>query len=232
MAMALPRIAAHAALIGTDATVAALDQGRAVPTAALIAAIAAHDDAISWLPGDAGLRRDRARMARRMAGLDDVLEDGNAIEGAAEEDLPFILAHAGHWRRRAVEDLRQAAAAAPGDGLVWALLADAELEAGAPPEAVLPVLRLARLTAPRRASALLLQHRIVMRHWAAVPGEMRDHALADLPAFWRRGALRGFLVASYLDAGFAARAAFRERLGDDPHALQQFDRQLSAALGA
>ena len=53
-----------------------------------------------------------------------------------------------------------------------------------------------------------------------------------MPALWRRGQLRGFLVASYLDAGFAARAAFRERLSEDPRALPQFDRLLSAALGA
>ncbi len=232
IALSAPRVAAYAALAGTGATVTALDQGKAVAPAALVAAHAAHDEALSWLPADAGLRRDRARVARRLAGLSDAIEAGNAIEGATEEDLASVSARARDWRRRAVEDLRRAAAAAPGDGLVWALLADAELEAGATPEAVLPGLRLARLTAPRRASALLLQHGIAMRHWAAMPEEMRAHALADVALFWRRGQLRGILVASYLEAGFAARAAFREKLGEDPRALQQFDRMLSAALGA
>ena len=232
MAVALPRIAAHAALTGTGATMMALDQGRTVLPAALIAAHAAHDEALSWLPADAGLRRDRARMARRLAGMSDELVDGSAVEGATDEYLASVSAHAGDWRRRAVEDLRQAAAAAPGDGVVWAMLADAELAAGATPEAVLPALRLARLTAPRRASALLLQHRIAMRHWGAMPDEMRAHAMSDVVQFWRRGQLRGFLVASYIEAGFAARVAFREKLDEDPRALQQFDRMLSAALGA
>ncbi|MBX3493978.1 MAG: hypothetical protein KF899_13520, partial [Parvibaculum sp.] len=61
--LSVPRVAAYAALAGTGATVTALDQGKAVAPAALIAAHAAHDEALSWLPADARLRRDRARMA-------------------------------------------------------------------------------------------------------------------------------------------------------------------------
>ena len=225
--LSLPRIGAHASLVPAAAAVAALDSGAAIEPAALQAAYAAHDRALAWQADDPQLRRDRARIARRLSAL----ADANENTDPADDGRVDVLSDATALREAALADLRLAAAAAPGDGLTWALLADAGLDAGASLEAVLPALRLARLTAPRRASALLLQHRIVMRHWTAMPDEMRAHALADLPALWRRGQLRGFLVASYLDAGFAARAAFRERLSEDPRALPQFDRLLSAALG-
>jgi len=212
--LAVPRVAGHAILVPHDVVRVALDQGTAVEPARLEAAHEALTRAGHWLPDDAAILRDRARIARRLARLADAPET---------ED---------EWRRLVLTDLRAAAAAAPGDAFTWALLADAELAAGAAPQDVLPALRLARLTGPRKASAILLQYRIVMRHWTAMPDEMQVHALADVLLFWRRGQLRGFLVASYIEAGLAARAAFRERLGDDPRALQQFDRMLSAALGA
>ena len=202
--LSLPRIGAHASLVPAAAAVAALDSGAAIEPAALQAAYAAHDRALAWQADDPQLRRDRARIARRLSAL----ADANENTDPADDGRVDVLSDATALREAALADLRLAAAAAPGDGLTWALLADAGLDAGAS-----------------------LEHRIVMRHWTAMPDEMRAHALADLPALWRRGQLRGFLVASYLDAGFAARAAFRERLSEDPRALPQFDRLLSAALG-
>src|SRR5690606_22995186 len=127
----------------------------------------AYSQALTWLPRDPVLRHDRARIAGRLA----LLEPQSASL----------------WRGRAVEDFRIALAAAPGDGTAWARLALAELEAGADIGEVLPLLRLARLTAPRRASALLPQFTSVMRHWEVVPEEMRTHVLASLPSFWSHG---------------------------------------------
>lgn len=212
--LAVPRVAGHTILVPHGAVRAALDQGTAVEPARLEAAHEALGRAGHWLPDDAAILRDRARIARRLARLSEYPEMSDRLMNAA------------------VADLRAAVAAAPADGFIWALLADTELADGKPIEEVLPALRLTRLTAPRRASAILLTHGIVMRHWAAMPDEMRAYATDDILQLWRRGDLRPFLVESYLEAGFAARAAFRERLGDDPRALQQFDRMLSDALGA
>ena len=154
--------------------------------------------------------RDRARIARRLDGI------------AGDAETTFEL------RQSAVTDLNAAAAAAPFDAFNWALLADAGIAVGKAPEDVLPALRLARLTGPRKASAILLQHGIVMRHWAAMPDEMRVHAMADAAVFWRRAPYRWFLLESYLDAGFAARAAFRRALAaDDPRLLDHLDRMLT-----
>lgn len=208
---AVPRVGAYGALLPAGATVRAIDEGRAVSLEAVDAAWHSYTQALEWRGDDPRLLRERARLAMRRA----VLEPQSA-------DL---------WRGRAVEDYRAAVAAAPGDGTAWARLAQAELEAGAGVETILPYLRLARLTAPRRASALLPQFSIVMRHWDAMPDEMRAHALADLPAFWSRRALRPVLVTAYIDAGFPARAAFRVRLGDNERALRDFDRLLASSLG-
>lgn len=213
LVLALPRIAGHATLLPHGAVREALDRGTAMEPARAEAAHAALTRAGAWLPGDAAIARDRARVARRLARLSDGPETSDRLIDAA------------------VADLRAAAATAPADGFTWALLADTELAAGKPVEAVLPALRLARLTAPRRASTILLTHGIVMRHWDAMPGEMRAYATDEILQLWRRGALRPLLVETYLDAGFAARAAFRARLGEEPRALQQFDRALSDAVG-
>lgn len=206
---AIPRIAAHSAVLPGSAVSRAMDEGRSVSSPEAEAAYRAYTDALAWLPNDPALRAERARLARRLSLLDAQPE----------------------WASRAVDDFRAAAALSPGDGVIWARLAEAELAAGAEVETVLPHLRLARLTAPRRASALFPQFVIVMRHWEAMPDDMRAHALADLPIFWGSPSFRPVLLRSYLDAGFAARAAFRDRLAENPRALQGFDRLLSATLG-
>ena len=210
--LAVPRIAAHAGLLPFGPVRVALDEGAAVTPARLAAAHEALARAGAWLPAEAAIARDRARVARRLARTTDNVDMSGTLPGPA------------------VADLRAAAAAAPADAFNWALLADAELAAGAAAGEVLPELRLARLTGPRKASALLPQLGIAMRHWAAMPDEMRAHALSDAAAFWRRGTYRPFLLESYLDAGFAARAAFRAALAADPRLLTQFDRALSSLL--
>lgn len=204
IALAVPRIAAHSGLLPFGPVREALDQGTEVTPARLMATHEALARAGAWLPTEAAIARDRARVARRLARIAD-----NA-------DM-------------AVADLRAAAAAAPANAFNWALLADAELAAGATAQ-VLPALRLARLTGPRKASALLPQIGIAMRHWGAMPDEMRAHALSEAAVFWRQGTYRPFLLESYLDAGFAARAAFRVALASDPRLLAQFDRALSNLL--
>lgn len=208
---ALPRIAAHGALLQAGAAIRAIDGGEALAPDAAEAAYRSYTVALAWRGDDPALLKDRARLAGRLA--------------SAEPQS------AGAWRERAVEDLRAALAVAPGDGTAWARLAQAEMEAGADVQSVLPHLRLARLTAPRRASALLPQFSIVMRHWDAMPDEMRSHALEDLPSFWSRRALRPLLVTAYLDAGFSARTAFRVKLGENERALRDFDRLLVSSLG-
>jgi hypothetical protein len=207
--LAVPRVAGHAMLLPHGAVREALDRGTAVKTVRLEAAHAALARAGAWLPSDAAISRDRARVARRLARLTENPETSDRLMNAAALDL------------------RAAAAAAPADGFTWVLLADTELAAGKPVEEVLPSLRLARLTAPRRASAILLTHGIVMRHWEAMPEEMRTHGMADAVAFWRQAPYRPFLLQTYLDAGFEARAAFRQELAiENPRLLEQFDRSL------
>lgn len=208
---AVPRVGAYGALLPASATVHAIDEGRVVALEAVDAAWHSYTQALDWRRDDPRLLRERARLAMRRAALEPQSAD--------------------RWRGRAVEDYRTAVAAAPGDGTAWARLAQAELENGADIEQVFTHLRLARLTAPRRASALLPQFSIVMRHWDAMPDEMRSHALDDLPSFWSRRALRPLLVTAYLDAGFPARAAFRVKLGENERALRDFDRLLVSSLG-
>lgn len=210
IAMSVPRLAAYGRVLGASPAIRTIDEGRAVSLEDAKAAYQSYTAALAWRPHDPVLREDRARLAGRLALL---------------EPQSVHL-----WRERAVEDFRQAVTAAPGNGTAWARLAQAELEAGAGIEKALPQLRLARLTAPRRASALLPQFSIVMRHWDAMPDEMRTHALADLPSFWSRGAIRPLLVSAYLGAGFEARAAFRVRLGENPRSLEAFDRLLASSL--
>ena len=209
--MALPRIAAHGALLQAGAAIRAIDGGETLPPDVAEAAYRSYTFALAWRGDDPALLKDRARLAGRLASAD--------------------LPSAREWRVRAVEDLSAALALAPGDGTAWARLAQAEIEAGADVETILPYLRLARLTAPRRASALLPQFSIVMRHWDAMPAEIRSHVLEDLPAFWQRRALRPVLVTAYLDAGFPARTAFRVKLGENERALRDFDRLLVSSLG-
>jgi hypothetical protein len=208
---AIPRIAAHGALLQAGAAIRAIDGGAALPPDAAEAAYRSYTVALAWRGDDPALLKDRARLAGRLASAD----PQSAVA----------------WRARAVEDLRAALALAPGDGTAWARLAQAEIEAGADVQSVLPHLRLARLTAPRRASALLPQFSIVMRHWDAMPDELRTHALEDLSSFWSRRALRPLLVTAYLDAGLPARAAFRVKLGENERALRDFDRLLVSSLG-
>lgn len=207
---AVPRIAAYWLVLPASASLDAIDEGRAISLENAEAAFRSYSEALAWRPEDPTLREDRARLVSRLARLD---------PGAADR-----------WKELAVEDLRQTAALSPGNGTTWARLAEAELEAGAPVEKILPYLRLARLTAPRRASALLPQLSIVMRHWEAMPDEMRTHALAGIKSFWTRRAIRPLLVSIYLDAGFEARAAFRERLGENERALRDFDRLMASSL--
>lgn len=208
---AVLRIAAHTIVLQAGPVIRAIDEGHSISGEAAETAYGKYTEALLWRSDDPALLRDKARLAGRLA----FLKPGSS----------------GLWRERAVEDLRAAVAAAPGDGTAWAWLAQAELNAGGSVEKVLPHLRLARLTAPRRASALLPQFAIVMKHWSAMPHEMRAHALADLPAFWSRRALRPWLVATYIEAGLSARAAFRERLGENEKALRDFDRALASSLG-
>lgn len=211
MIAAWPRIAAHGVLLQAGSAIRAIDEGGVLAPQAAETTFDAYSRALVWRPDDPALLRNRARLAGRLALLEPQSE--------------------GLWRARAVADFRAALAAAPGDGTAWARLAQAELEAGAEIEDVLPHLRLARFTSPRRASALLPQLSIAMRHWEAIPDDIRVHALADLPAFWQRRALRPLLVTAYLDAGLAARVAFRARLGENERALRDLDRLLASGLG-
>lgn len=208
---AVPRIAAHAIVLRAGPDIRAIDEGRSISGEAAETAYGKYTEALLWRPSDPALLRGKARLAGRLA----FLKPGSS----------------GLWRERAVADLRAAVAAAPGDGTAWAWLAQAELNAGGSVEEVLPHLRLARLTAPRRASALLPQFAIVMKHWSAMPDEMRAHALSNLPAFWSRRTLRPWLMATYIEAGLPARAAFREQLGKNEKMLRDFDRVLTSSLG-
>lgn len=217
IAIAVPRIAGHAALLPAAAATRAIDEGTPLSLAEVEQAYKAYGVALSWLPGDPAIRRDRARLSRRIAAM------AEHAEGAPDKALAGRQAEA-------LDDLRLAAAASPGDGFTWALLADAELQGGAGLEEVAPYLRLAHLTAPRRASAVLIRFGIVMRHWRDADDGMRAAAMEDLPVLWSRGHVRARLVRDYVSAGFEARAAFRDKLAENPVALRVFDRLLAAQL--
>lgn len=205
---AVPRITAAWIVLPASEAVRAIDDGRPVSLEDGEAAYDLYSEALAWRPDDPVLLHDRARLAGRLAVLESEL--------------------ASQWRRRAVEDFRKVVALSPGNGTAWVRLAKAEIDAGADVEEVLPKLRLARLTAPSRASALLPLFLITMQHWDEMPDDLRSHALAAVPIFWTRRSMRPLLVAAYLDAGFEARAAFRERLGEKESALPAFDRLIAS----
>lgn len=225
-----PRIIAYGALSGFGDVRTALDDGGAVESERLDAAYAAFESAGSRLPDDAMILRDKARIARRLAQAA-AAPHGYETPGISHEASARGVADAATWRARAVRDLTKAAVASPANAFIWALLADAELKAGAAAQDVLGELHLARLTGPYRASALVLEHEIVMRHWEVMPEEMRAHAMASTRLLWGRGGLRSLLLSSYIDAGFEARAAFRKEFRDAPAMLEQIDRLLWSDIG-
>lgn len=218
LALAAPRIAAHAELISLANVRAALVSGAPLPEDRLQTALIAYDCAIEWRPADPAFRRDRAIATRRLARLE-------LAEGEYRE------CDSGCLKRAALDDLRVHARLAPGDGFVWALYADAGIELGEELEAAFPALRLARLTAPSRASALLVHYRLAMLHWDRMPREEREHGLRHAADFWKKRSLRPLLVEIYLEAGFPARAAFREAMGEGSRGLMQFDRMLLSGAG-
>lgn len=216
--LAVPRIMAHAAVLPVADVRAALGSGTPLSEDRLRTALTAYDRAIEWRQADPSFRRDRALAARRLARL-------RPTEGESPECDSDCL------KRTALDDLRIHAGLAPGDGFVWALYADAGIELGNEVEAALPALRLARLTAPSRASALLLQYRLAMLHWDRMPPEYREHGLRYVAILWKKRGLRPLLFETYLEAGFPARAAFREAMGEGSRGLMQFDRMLLSRAG-
>ncbi|PKP72271.1 MAG: hypothetical protein CVT83_00790 [Alphaproteobacteria bacterium HGW-Alphaproteobacteria-5] len=228
--LSVPRIAAYGALSGFGDVRAALDDGGAVEPQRLDAAYLAFEAAGRRLPDDAAILRDKARIARRLVQAAGVPK-ANETPGISREARARAVQGAAIWRARAVRDLTKAAVASPANAFIWALLADAELEAGSAAQDVLAELHLARLTGPYRASALVLEHGIVMRHWEVMPEAMRAHVMASTRLFWGRHGLRSVLLSSYIDAGFEARAAFREEFRDTPAALEQIDRLLWSDIG-
>ncbi|MFN4354438.1 hypothetical protein [Parvibaculum sp.] len=217
--MGAPRVIAHAYVLTFDDVRAALVSGAPVPEGRLDSAQVAYGHAIEWRSDDPSFRRDRALVVRRMLRLADV-NAGETSASAEPRCNPACL------KRAARDDLRVHAGLAPADGFGWALYADAGLEIDGDMSSALPALRLARLTAPRRASALLMQFRITMQRWDRVPEEMRDHSLRYVGAFWLNNDLRPFLIDVYLHSGYAARAAFREVMALNPRHLEQFDHMM------
>ena len=138
VSLSVPRIAAYGALSGFGDVRSALDDGGAVEPLRLDAAYLAFEVAEIWLPDDAAILRDKARIARRLSRL-------------AGKPAGSPVPDAATWRARAVRDLTEAAVASPANAFIWALLADAKLEAGAAAKDVLAELHLARLTGPYRA---------------------------------------------------------------------------------
>lgn len=221
LALTFPRIVSYAAIAPAAKVAAALDLGFPVAREDIVAAESAYTKALAWSPRDARILHDHARVARRLAYYAE-----SRPEGAGQAPLES----ADFYRQKAIQSLRDAAAAAPANGTVWALLARTELDRGAAPRDVTGLLNVARLTAPSRASALLLLHGISMRHWHEMPDETRNHALANTHLLWAKPDLRPVLIESYLAGGLAARSAFRSDMKLRPGGLEQFDRQLSTSL--
>jgi hypothetical protein len=207
---AVPRVAAAWIVLPASAAAQAINEGRPISREEAEAAYHLFSESLAWQPDDPKLRQDRARLASRLAVLDPQ--------------------SASRWKERAVEDFRKTVSLSPGNGTAWARLAKAEVEAGATVERVLPQLRLAQLTAPSRASALLPQFLITMRYWNEVPSDLRAQALAAVPAFWTRRSIRPLMVSAYLDADLGARVAFREQLAKNERALQDFDQLIASRL--
>lgn len=214
--LALPRVGAQIAVLFMGDVREALSSGKDLSEERLWHSRSAYDRALEFTPRDESLLLTRALISRRLAVLAD--RQGVIDEKHRRSCDGKCL------RMEALEYLSRTVAAAPSNGFAWALHADTALQLGRTPEDILPSLRLARLTMPNRASALLVQFRIAMLHWEAMPDEVRVHGLSRLTDLWSRPELRRSLTATYLASGFAARAAFREALSQNPRQLEQFDR--------
>lgn len=215
--LTLPRLMAYGDMGEISDVRRALDDGRPVETQRLIEAHRVLETAERWLPDDAGIPFNKARIDRRLASVA-AKADGGLAEGAAI------------WRERAVENLSAAAAAAPANGFVWAMLADARLNAGAEAADVIPELKLARLTGPYLSSALLLSHGVVLRHWEVMPDDLRVHAAGSTHLLWKRQRLWPVLMSTFLDATPEARIAVIDDISEDPNVLEYFYRYLKATV--
>ncbi|MCW5726919.1 hypothetical protein [Parvibaculum sp.] len=204
----IPRMAAYAIVAPLGHVREALDQGMPIEENRLVEAYEKLSAALAWLPREADLQQDRARAARRLAGFSG---EPNSAKVTAQD---------------AVMDLRTAVAVAPSRSFLWALLADSEIAAGASPASVYEYLHMSWLTGPHKLSAMRIRSRIVLAHWPEMPLDIQNRALADISIIWASPAFRGELIALYLDAGFAARAAIREEMSRTDGRLEQFDRVL------
>lgn len=213
--LALPRAGAQVAVLFLGDVREGLSSGRDLSEERLWHSRDAYDRALEFTPQDASLLFTRALISRRLAALADRQD--------IAADMHLRICDGKCLRMEALEYLSRTVAAAPSNGFAWALHADTALQLGRTPEDILPSLRLARLTMPNRASALLVQFRIAMLHWEAMPDEVRVHGLSRLTDLWSRPELRRSLTATYLASGFAARAAFREVLSQNQRQLEQFD---------
>jgi hypothetical protein len=208
--LAVPRVMAHATLLPFGDVRSGLVTGRHILAHRLDEARSAFLTAAAWAPGEPSFWREQALIARRLARSD----------GASGDKRDYLL------NEEALAAARHYVRLSPGDGYAWALFAQTRIDADARPADVVQELRLARLTAPSRASVSLVHFRIAMLHWKDTPDEIREISMRDVLAYWRYRPLRPLLVSTYLEADYAARAAFREALGADPRALKRFDRLL------
>ncbi|MBX3504016.1 MAG: hypothetical protein KF895_00955 [Parvibaculum sp.] len=215
IAVASPRVRAQIAVLSLGDVREGLSSGRELAPERLWLSRDIYNRAVEIAPNDASLLITRALISRRLAAISGRAA-GPAGEGGQSCDADCL-------RAEAYEYLRRTVAAAPSNGFAWALYADAGLELGKPASEVLPALRLSRLTTPNRASALLVQFRIAMLHWEAMPQEFRAYGVRHVSEFWQQRELRRHLVDVYLRAGLPARAAFRAQLGQEPALLEQFD---------
>jgi len=205
LTLGLPRLIAATTLAPWSDVRQALDDGTKLEPDRLEQAYDAYGRALSWTPGDDVLLADRARIARRLTRM---------------SDAP---AQVKVFQQSALADLRAAAAAAPGNGFVWAMLADAKLEVGYDLASVSDDLKMSWLVGPYKASAMLVRLRIVLARWETAPPELREAALNDFAAAWPAFRLRRVLAENYVAAGLPARAAIRDRLQITPDVLPAFD---------
>lgn len=218
--IAVPRAVGYVMIAPSVHVRDSIDGGRALERDALIEAYDDYGRAAGWLPGDATIHRYSALIAYRLQSQAGGAESENAAFGGGK-----LIAEA-------VVHLREAVSVAPGKSISWALLADAELKAGAAPGDVVEMLRLSWYTGLTRPSAGIVRSRVVFANWGDMPDDIRSHALSDFEGLWKIRDLRPRLLNIYIDSDLRARAAMRERLAQTPGALTAFDRLIRSILGA
>lgn len=179
--LAVPRIAAFGIVAPWSGIVPpALQSGASLTEAELLAARESYAAAIAFLPGEAQLQRDHARLSRRISPGDEDVSRG----------------------------LRAAAAAAPDQGFIWALLADSCVSQS-PLRECAGYLRLSGLVAPHEASSMLFRSRLILRHWGDTDDELRAQARRDVRNLWESWTMRRSLARLYLQLDPPRRLLFR-----------------------